>query len=231
MTTRGAARRLRGDVPGGAVSGRRFVVGGHSRGVGKTALVVALVRAMAPRPVATVKVSAHRHGGGHVAIEEDLAPDPATSTGRCLAAGAARAFLCRCPDGRLHEAGVLVRVLSAGGYDVVVESNRMAPLVEPDLTLFVASSRTDDWKASSALCLTCADALVLAPGTGAMATARRMAERQRRGSVPVLRFDAAWRIAGLARWIDLVAPARRAPVAGLDAGHARGLHHSRTGGA
>jgi hypothetical protein len=210
------------------VSGRRIVVGGHSRGVGKTALVVALVRAIAPRPVATVKVSAHRHGHGHLAIEEDTVADPATSTGRCLAAGAARAFLCRCPDGRLHEVAVLVRVLSAGGYDVVVESNRMAPLVAADLTLFVASSHTDDWKASSALCLPRADALVLAPGTGAMAKARRMAERHRRGTVPVLRFDQTWRIAGLARWVDLVAPVA-ASGTGLGPRRAVATHRAPTG--
>ena len=98
--------------------GRCFVVGGHSRSVGKTALVVALVRAVGPRPVATVKVSAHRHGGGHFAIEEDDTPSLATSTGRCLAAGAARAFLCRCPDGQLHEVAALVRVLSPRAGDL-----------------------------------------------------------------------------------------------------------------
>lgn len=188
------------------MTGRRIVVGGHSRGVGKTALVAELVRAMAPRPVVTVKVSAHRHGEGRVALEEHTVPDRLTSTGRCLSAGAARAFLCRCPDGRLHEVAVLVRVLSAGGYDVVIESNRMAPLVDADLTLFVASSHTADWNVSSALCLPRADALVLAPGTGATATLRRLAERDRRGSVPVLRFDPMWRVAGLSRWIDLMAP-------------------------
>jgi hypothetical protein len=101
------------------IRGRCLLVGGHSRGVGKTALAVALVRALGPRPVATVKVSAHRHGGGHLAIEEDAEPTLATSTGRCLAAGAARAFLCRCPDGHLHEVAALVRVLSSGGYDAV----------------------------------------------------------------------------------------------------------------
>lgn len=188
------------------IAGRRFVVGGHSRGVGKTALAVELIRALRPRPVVSVKVSAHRHGGGELAIEEDTGGHPGTSTGRCLAAGASRAFLCRCPDGRLHEVGALVRVLTAGGYDVVIESNRMAPLVDPHLTLFVMSSQTDDWKASSALCLPRADALVLAPGTAVVPRARWMAERNRRGSVPVLRFDAAWRVPVLARWLGLVVP-------------------------
>lgn len=187
------------------MTGRRIVVGGHSRGVGKTALVVALVRALAPRPVATVKVSAHRHGDGRVAIEEDVAADPATSTGRCLAAGAARAFLCRCPDGCLHEVAALVGLLAAGGCDVVVESNRLAPLVDADLTFFAVSSHTDDWKPSSSLCLSRADALVLAPGTATLPRARR-GGLPRRGSVRVLRFDAQWGVPGLARWVTLVSP-------------------------
>lgn len=199
-------RRLASDP-----AGRTIVVGGHSRGVGKTALVVAIVRALAPRPVATVKVSAHRHGAGRVTIEEDAVSDPATSTGRCLAAGAARAFLCRCPDGRLHEATVLVGLLAAAGYDVVVESNRMAPHLAADLTLFVVSAHTTDWKASSSLCLSRADALVLAPGTPAPPPGIERPDRRVRQ--PVLRFDAAWRIRGLTRWIDLVsARVRTSPV-------------------
>lgn len=185
----------------GRPAGRCFVVGGHSRSVGKTALAVALVRAVGPRPVATVKVSAHRHGGGHFAIEEDAEPTLATSTGRCLAAGAARAFLCRCPDGHLHEVAALVRVLSSGGYDVVVESNRMAPLVAADLTLFVASSDTPDWKTSSDLCLARADALVLAPGSLVSPRLRGAVEMHRLGLMPVLRFDPTWRIPGLPRWL------------------------------
>lgn len=188
----------------GLPAGRCFVVGGHSRSVGKTALAVALVRAVGPRPVATVKVSAHRHGGGHFAIEEDAEPTLATSTGRCLAAGAARAFLCRCPDGHLHEVAALVRVLSSGGYDVVVESNRMAPLVAADLTLFVASSDTPDWKTSSDLCLARADALVLAPGSLVSPRVRGAVEMHRPGLMPVLRFDPTWRIPGLPRWLSFM---------------------------
>lgn len=188
----------------GRRAGRCFVVGGHSRSVGKTALAVALVRAVGPHPVATVKVSAHRHGGGQFAIEEDDTPSLATSTGRCLAAGAARAFLCRCPDGHLHEVAALVRVLSSGGYDVVVESNRMAPLVAADLTLFVTSSDTPDWKASSEMCLARADALVLAPGSVVSPRVRGAVETHRRGLMPVLHFDPTWCIPGLSRWVSFM---------------------------
>lgn len=99
-----------------------------------------------------------------------------------------------------------MRVLSSGGYDVVVESNRMAPLVAADLTLFVASSETPDWKASSALCLARADALVLAPGSVVSPRVRGAVEMHRPGLMPVLRFDPTWCIPGLSRWISFMTP-------------------------
>ena len=145
--------------------GRCIVVGGHSRGVGKTALVVELVRALDSPRLATVKVSAHRHGGGTATVCEDREPSPHTSTGRCLLAGAQRAFLCRCPDEKLAGAADLVRDLVGDGWDVIVESNRIAPLVAADLTCFVVSGATADWKASSPMCLSRADVIVLSPGT------------------------------------------------------------------
>lgn len=190
----------------GRPTGRCFVVGGHSRSIGKTALAVALVRAVGSRSVATVKVSAHRHGDGHFVIAEEAEPTLATSTGRCLAAGAARAFLCRCPDAHLHEVAALVRALSSDGYDVVVESNRMAPLVTADLTMFVTSSDTPDWKASSELCLSRADALVLAPGSVVSPRVRGAVEMHRPGLMPVLRFDPTWCIPGLSSWISFMTP-------------------------
>jgi len=182
--------------------GHCIVVGGHSRGVGKTALVVDLVRSLLAegRRVVTVKVSAHRHGSTLV-VAEDHAPSPRTSTGRCLAAGAARAFLCRCPDEHLAAARTLVHELRASGADVVVESNRMASWADPDLTLFVVSAATADWKASSDACLARADAIVLAPGTPAVPARLEPCLRTGGGRAELLAFTAAWRVPGLRRWV------------------------------
>lgn len=180
--------------------GRVFVVGGHSRGVGKTALVVDLVRSLRSygRPVITVKVSAHRHGSA-VVIEEDTTPSPSTSTGRCLAAGASRAFLCRCPDEHLAAACVLVHELRTTGRDVVVESNRMGARLDPELTFFVVSAATTDWKPSSAACLARADAIVLSAGTD-VAPPRVWPYLEPRGRAALLAFTAGWRVPGLERW-------------------------------
>ncbi|MGE3843738.1 MAG: hypothetical protein AB7I50_19375 [Vicinamibacterales bacterium] len=182
--------------------GRCIAVGGHSRGIGKTALTVELVRSLGWDRVVTVKVSAHRHGGGVGALIEDFEPSLATSTGRCLMAGARRAFLCRCPDAALHEAVALVESLRRKGWDVVVESNRLAASITPDVTLFVVSDRTEDWKASSAPCVSRADALVLSHGTHVVpARAMSPVGLHRRGQVEVFAFDAAWRVPRLAAWV------------------------------
>lgn len=181
--------------------GRCLLVGGHSRGVGKTALVVELLRGLDWPLVATVKVSAHRHGIATV-IHEDHTPSPHTSTGRCLEAGADRAFLCRCPDNRLEDAARLVRELCEGGSDVIVESNRMAAWVEASLTFFVASDRIADWKTSSAVCLPQADAVVMSAHTRFVPGAASRVTRLGGGRADVLRFSDDWRVPGLAPWVE-----------------------------
>jgi len=181
--------------------GRCLLVGGHSRGVGKTALVVELLRALHWPLVFTVKVSSHRHGVATV-IHEDQTPSPHTSTGRCLEAGAERAFLCRCPDERLADAARLVRELRAAGSDVIVESNRMSALVEASLTFFVASDRISDWKTSSAVCLSQADAVVTSAHTRVVPGPASRVTRLAGGTADVLRFSDEWRVPGLAPWVE-----------------------------
>jgi hypothetical protein len=192
--------------------GRLVVVGGHSRGVGKTALVVDLVRSLGWSRLATVKVSAHRHGEGVPVVMEDGEPSPHTSTGRCLVAGASRALLCRCPDPAMPYAAAVVHTLVDSGWDVLVESNRIVSVVEPDVALFVVSTGIDDWKPSSAGVLARADAIVLAPGTDALPQARR--GRVDRGvATPTLRFTAEWRVPGLEAFVRARTDASARPTA------------------
>ncbi len=180
--------------------GRCLVVGGHSRGVGKTALVVDLVRSLGWHRVVTVKVSAHRHGSS-IEVEEDGVPSAGSSTGRCLAAGAARALLCRCPNDCLAMARTLVEQLRRAGYDVIVESNRIAPGTAPDLTFFVASAATADWKATSDACLARADAVVLSSGTGSAPVRVAPYLASTGGRAALLGLSADWRVPGLRRWV------------------------------
>ena len=58
-----------------------------------------------------------------------------------------------------------IQEMLAASENVIVESNRLAPLCAPDLVLFVLAPAIQDWKASSSACIQMAHALViLGPG-------------------------------------------------------------------
>lgn len=180
--------------------GRLIAIGGHTRGIGKTALAEQILRTWRGAPVAAVKISAHRHapeGGLTPLIEEAFQPSPATQTGRYLAAGAHRAWLCRCPSALMPEAARFVQALRDDGWDVIVESNRIVQHIRPDFTFFVVSAHTDDWKPSSAPCLRHADALVLSAGTSTIPPGARPGARGRR----VFAFTRQWVVRNLESWM------------------------------
>jgi hypothetical protein len=149
--------------------GRLMVVGGHSRGVGKTSLIAALLPRLPSGKWVAVKISSHRHGSGpagfSVSEERDAADD--TPQARWLAAGASRTFLLRARDETMCEAAAWVRTMLDRGYDLIVESNRIVRFLRPDMVLFVVAPTIADWKASSADCLRLTDLLVV-NGAGAV---------------------------------------------------------------
>jgi hypothetical protein len=149
--------------------GALLVVGGHSRGVGKTTLVERLLGDRCGETWIAVKISAHRHapeGASAPLIEEARGPDPQSQTGRYLVAGARRAFLVRAPDAAMAQAAAFIERLRAGGSNVIVESNRIVQYVTPDALIFVIDPRIADWKPSSDACLAAADAVVYATRSG-----------------------------------------------------------------
>ncbi len=181
------------------------VVGGHSRGVGKTAVVEHVLRSRPHEAWAAVKISAHRHAPAGSAVpitEEARESSTATQTGRYLAAGASRAWLCRAPSGGLDAAAAFVVSLLDAGWNVVVESNRIVQCLSPDVSLFVVSARTDDWKASSAESLRGADAIVLSPGSSRVPPRAHALGGPRVARLPAFRFTDSWGLAGLDRWIS-----------------------------
>jgi len=143
--------------------GRLIVVGGHSRGVGKTSLIAALLPRLPVGKWVAVKISSHRHGDGSagfaVSEERDAACD--TPQARWLAAGANRAFLLRARDEAMCEAAAWVRTRLDRGYDLIVESNRIVRYLRPDMVLFVVAPTITDWKASSGDCLRLTDIVVV----------------------------------------------------------------------
>jgi molybdopterin-guanine dinucleotide biosynthesis protein len=152
------------------------VVGGHSRNIGKTAVVAGLIRRLREFRWTALKITQYGHGvcsrsgetcecavdnADHpVALSEEFEPNR-TDSGRFLAAGAERSFWLRTPVGRLAQAkGTLDKIFAAGG-NVIVESNSLLELARPDVFLMVLDFGCEDFKPSSLRFLDQADAYVV----------------------------------------------------------------------
>jgi hypothetical protein len=152
-----------------------IVVGGHSRNIGKTSVVAGLIRKLRDRKWTAVKITQYGHGmcsakgeacGCEVepdhpfALSEEYEPNK-TDSGRFLAAGAERSFWLRAPSGELPRAAGTIRKILAQNQNVIVESNSVVELVQPDLFLMLLDFSCDDFKASSMRFLDRADAFLV----------------------------------------------------------------------
>ncbi|HEU5350612.1 MAG TPA: hypothetical protein VFU55_03385 [Terracidiphilus sp.] len=136
------------------------VVGGAARGVGKTALVCGLISAMPEREWTAIKITSHVYRGA--LLSEEIARDPATDTGRYLLAGAKQALLAEAREDA--ELAALARDAMPRGSNIVIESNRIASCLTPDLCLGVLARNAAQEKPSFAALLEKADALVTRTG-------------------------------------------------------------------
>jgi hypothetical protein len=126
------------------------VVGGSSRGVGKTALVCGLIAALPEFRWIAVKITSHEHGNPRPLWEESNAGQ-GTDTSRYLAAGAGRALLLTAQPDELGPV-VCPWLQSLREQEplahVIFESNRVVECVQPDLCLVVAENSRQDCKPS-----------------------------------------------------------------------------------
>jgi hypothetical protein len=151
------------------------VVGGHSRNIGKTSVAAGLIRSLRDLHWAAVKITQYGHGvcahEGNAcgceaeldhpfALTEEYAPGNADSE-RFLAAGAERSFWLRTRSGELSRARTVIDKLLAQNRNVMIESNSVVELVEPDLFLMVLDFACSDFKPSSRRMLHRADALLV----------------------------------------------------------------------
>src|SRR5262249_37225616 len=125
------------------------VVGGHSRNIGKTSVAAGLIRRLRDRRWAAVEITPYGAGGcskegepgecdageDHpFSLSEEYEPGPKDS-GRFLAAGAERSFWLRTPAGELARAAATLRKILDSSGNVIVESNSVMGLVNPDVFL------------------------------------------------------------------------------------------------
>ncbi len=151
------------------------VVGGHSRNIGKTSVVAGLIRKMRSRHWTAVKITQYGNGvcardGGACecdpgsehpfAISEEYEPNE-TDSGRFFAAGAERSFWLRTPSGELARAAGTLRKILDQSENVIVESNSVVELVQPDVFLMLLDFSCEDFKPSSMRFLDRADAFVV----------------------------------------------------------------------
>lgn len=173
------------------VSGRLIVVGGQCSGVGKTALVVDLIRAMRGEKWTAVKITPHGgesgeggEEGGAVperhtfAIREETDARGRTDTSRFLAAGAERALWVKTKAGRMGDALVALEKELAGAGNVIVESDGIVRWWKPDLYLMVVDPREGDFKESARRGVREADVFVSRAAIRRMGAGRRAARRK-----------------------------------------------------
>jgi molybdopterin-guanine dinucleotide biosynthesis protein len=150
------------------------VVGGHTRNIGKTGVMAAVIAALPEFAWTAIKITQFGHGvcsangepcdcetADHtIAISEERSAVSGKDTSRYLAAGARKSFWVRTRQGQLAEAMPRVRKLIAESGNVIVESNSVLRFLKPDLALFVADGRVFDFKPSALRYLDRVDALV-----------------------------------------------------------------------
>jgi hypothetical protein len=154
-----------------------ILVGGHTRNIGKTQLVVDIIRAFPGARWTAAKITQYGHGMCSIngqdchcavdqhrfAIQEECNPVGRGDTCRMLAAGAERVFWVRSKLGRVDEAMPDFRRRVADAVNLIVESNTLLHFMQPDLYLPVLDLSQKDFKDSSREFLSRADAFVVVP--------------------------------------------------------------------
>jgi hypothetical protein len=151
------------------------VVGGNSRSVGKTSVVVNLIARLSQFNWTACKITQFGHGfctaNGEpcdcqtdehtIAISAERDPTTGTDSARFLEAGARRSLWVRTRVGRLAEALPRIRQEIDAAENIIFESNSLLQFLRPDLYLTVLDHATADFKDSARLFLDRADAVLL----------------------------------------------------------------------
>lgn len=151
-----------------------LVVGGHSRNIGKTAVMEGILRVLPDFGWNAVKITQFGHGvcSSHgeachcddgsdhpYVLSEERTPN-LTDSGRYLAAGAVRSFWLRTRQGELAEGLPALRRILSASRNTLIESNSVLNFLRPDLYVFVLDYAVADLKDSARRFLDRADALV-----------------------------------------------------------------------
>jgi hypothetical protein len=162
-----------------------IVVGGHSRGVGKTSVVAGIIAALPEMHWTAAKITQYGHGicsadgkacdcatDDHSwAMNEERDRSGESDSSRFLVAGAKRSLWVRTRQGMLAEAMPRLRKELADAENAILESNSVMRFLRPDLYITVLDAANPDFKTSAKEYLDRADAIVLHQGAGGAAWA------------------------------------------------------------
>jgi len=153
---------------------KTVVVGGHSRKIGKTSLMVGLIRELKSFHWTAVKITQHCPGVSSpgkkaddstptertVVLSEENNPHGRGDTSRFLAAGAKRSLWLRVQRGHLAQAYPMLVEALCGDEFVMIESNSILDFLSPVAYVVVLDGLKRDFKTSARRFLERADALV-----------------------------------------------------------------------
>jgi hypothetical protein len=156
-------------------SGRLVVVGGQCRKVGKTALVVDLIKAFPEYRWTAIKITPYVESGCPVkgtnckcefaehtyAIHNEKVHKGTGDTARFLAAGAEKAIWVQTKRGRLRDALAPLAATIGKGQNVIIESNAILRHWQSDLFLLILDPQNAEFKKSALGALRLADCFVL----------------------------------------------------------------------
>ena len=154
------------------------IIGGHTRNIGKTSVVVGLIAALPEMHWTAFKITQFGHGvcsadgkpcdcetDEHtVAVSEERSADRGTDSARYLAAGAVRSFWVRTRQGQLADAMPRLRKEIVLAENAILESNSVLRFLRPDIFLSVLDPEVADFKESALRYLDRADAVLLPKG-------------------------------------------------------------------
>jgi hypothetical protein len=152
-----------------------IVIGGHTRNIGKTSVVCALIAALPERRWTAIKITQCCSVNGEpcdcetadhtIAISEERDATTGTDSARFLAAGAVRSLWVRTRQGQLAEAMPRIRAEISHAENVILESNSVLRFIKPDIYASVLDPAIADFKPSALRYLDRADALLMPGGT------------------------------------------------------------------
>lgn len=141
------------------------VVGGQSRGVGKTAVIAGLIARLPEMHWTALKITQHPHGLDEsdrtLALAEERDAFSGNDTARFLAAGAVRSLWVRVHPGILAKAMPHIQRELAAAENAILESNSVMQFLQPDVYLSVLDEGIEDFKDSALRFLDRADAVLV----------------------------------------------------------------------